>query len=148
SLPRSGVLSRLRALDWTHRTEVSVETLVRGNSVFFSLACNRMIWHASIATHPRDIGFAASLLFLLVAVHALLFGLLAWRWNAKPPLTLLFVTTAFATHYMNSYCVYLDADMLRNVLKTDHKESRELLMPALLWPLLFYAALPNALLWR
>jgi len=148
SLPRSGVLSRLRALDWTHRPEVSVETLVLGSSVFFALACNRMFWHASLATHPGDIGFAASLFFLLVAVHALLFGLLAWRWNAKPLLTLLFVTTAFATHYMNSYSVYLDADMLRNVLNTDHKESRELITPALLWPLLFYAALPIAVLWR
>ncbi|WP_434212171.1 phosphoethanolamine transferase [[Pseudomonas] boreopolis] len=148
SLPRSGVLSRLRALDWTHRPEVSVETLVLGSSVFFALACNRMFWHASLATHPGDIGFAVSLFFLLVSVHALLFGLLVWRWNAKPLLTLLFVTTAFATHYMNSYSVYLDADMLRNVLNTDHKESRELLTPALLWPLLFYAALPIAVLWR
>ncbi|WP_140723022.1 phosphoethanolamine transferase [Pseudomonas sp. Hp2] len=148
SLPRSGVLSRLRALDWTHRPEVSVETLILGSSVFFALACNRMFWHASLATHPGDIGFAVSLFFLLVSVHALLFGLLVWRWNAKPLLTLLFVTTAFATHYMNSYSVYLDADMLRNVLNTDHKESRELLTPALLWPLLFYAALPIAVLWR
>jgi len=92
--------------------------------------------------------FAVSLFALLASVHALLFGLLIWRWNAKVLLTLLFITTAFATHYMNSYNVYLDADMLRNVLATDHKESRELMTPALLLPLLGYGLLPTLLLWR
>lgn len=148
SLPRAGTLARLRALDWSHRPEVSVETLVLGASVFFALACNRMFWHTALANHAGGIGFALSLFCLLAAVHALLFGLLAWRWNAKPLLAVLFVTTALATHYMNSYGVYLDADMLRNVLHTDHKESRELLTPALLLPLLCYAALPIAVLWR
>ncbi|MEE7559344.1 phosphoethanolamine transferase, partial [Xanthomonas sp. Kuri4-2] len=93
-------------------------------------------------------GFALSLLVLLVALHALLLGVLLWRWNARPLLTLLLLTTALATHYMNSYSVYLDADMLRNVLHTDHKESRELMTPGLILPLLCYAALPIAALWR
>jgi lipid A ethanolaminephosphotransferase len=147
SLPRSSALSRLRALDWSHRPEVSVETLVLGASVFFALACNSMFWRTSLATHS-GFGFTLSLFCLLVAVHSLLFGLLVWRWNAKPLLAVLFITTALATHYMNSYGVYLDTDMLRNVLHTDHKESRELMTPSLLLPLLFYAVLPIAVLWR
>ncbi|MFT4249512.1 MAG: phosphoethanolamine--lipid A transferase [Pseudomonas sp.] len=148
SLPRTDRLARLRTPDCSHRPEVTVETLVLGASVFFALACNRMFWHTALATHAGTAGFALALFCLLVAVHALLLGLLVWRWNAKPLLALLFVTTALATHYMNSYSVYLDADMLRNVLHTDHKESRELLTPALLPPLLYYAALPITLLWR
>ncbi|QRN42748.1 DUF1705 domain-containing protein [Xanthomonas oryzae pv. oryzae] len=85
-----------------------------------------------MATHPGSIGFGISLMALLVAVHALLLGIVVWRWNAKPLLTLLLFTTALAAHYMDSYNVYLDADMLRNVLHTDHKESRELLTPGLI----------------
>jgi lipid A ethanolaminephosphotransferase len=148
SLPRVGALSRLRAIDWSHRPEVAVETLVLATSVFFAVACNRMFWHTALATHAGDLGFALALGCLLVGLHTLLFGLLVWRWNAKPLLGVLLLTTAMATHYMNSYSVYLDADMLRNVLHTDHKESRELLTPGLLWPLVCYAALPLAVLWR
>lgn len=136
--------SRLR--NW--HPEISTETLILLASVFFALVCNTLFWRSAIATNPSSILFAVSLFALLVSVHAILFGLLVWRWNAKGVLTLLFITTAFATHYMNSYNVYLDADILRNVLATDHKESRELMTPALLLPLLGYGLLPTLLLWR
>lgn len=136
--------SALRA--W--RPEISTEALILAASVFFALVCNNLFWRNSVATNPGSLLFVVSLFSLLVSVHAVLFGLLIWRWNAKVVLTLLFITTAFATHYMNSYNVYLDADMLRNVLATDHKESSELMTPALLLPLLGYGLLPTLLLWR
>lgn len=136
--------SRLR--NW--RPEISTEALILLASVFFALVCNTLFWRSALATNPGSILFAVSLFALLVSAHAILFSLLIWRWNAKVVLTLLFITTAFATHYMNSYNVYLDADMLRNVLATDHKESGELMTPALLLPLLGYGLLPTLLLWR
>ncbi len=145
------------------RPELSTETLILAASTFFALACNALFWRNAMATHPGSVLFAGSLLALLVSVHALLLGLLLWRWNAKSLLVVLLVATAFATYYMNSYNVYLDADMLRNVLATDQKESRELMTPTLILPLLGYAVLPilalsrlrlrrrrwtHALLWR
>lgn len=139
-------LSWSRLQEW--RPEISTEALILIASTFFALVCNNLFWRSAIATNPDSVLFAVSLLALLVSVHAILFGLLIWRWNAKLVLTVLFITTAFATHYMNSYNVYLDADMLRNVLATDHKESRELMTPALLLPLIGYGLLPTALLWR
>ncbi|MGE8227050.1 MAG: phosphoethanolamine transferase [Stenotrophomonas sp.] len=135
-----------RLQEW--RPEISIEALILIASTFFALVCNNLFWRSAIATNPNSVLFAVSLFALLVSVHAILFGLLIWRWNAKLVLTVLFITTAFATHYMNSYNVYLDADMLRNVLATDHKESRELMTPALLLPLIGYGLLPTALLWR
>ncbi|WP_313247809.1 phosphoethanolamine--lipid A transferase [Stenotrophomonas acidaminiphila] len=144
-LPAStSAFARLRR--W--RPEISTETLILLSSAFFALACNGLFWRDALATNPGSVLFAVSLFALLMGVHALLLGLLVWRWNAKVLLTILFVTTAFATHYMNSFNVYLDADMLRNVLATDHKESRELMTPALLLPLLVYALMPCVLLWR
>ena len=139
---------RLRGIDWSYRPEISIEALALAASVFFALACNHMFWRSAMASHPGSIGFALSLLVLLVAVHALVLGLALWRWNAKPLLTVLLATTALATHYMDSYGVYLDADMVRNVLHTDRHESAELLTPALILPLLLYAVLPIVLLWR
>ncbi|HEX7989943.1 MAG TPA: phosphoethanolamine--lipid A transferase, partial [Stenotrophomonas sp.] len=139
-------LSWSRLQEW--RPEISTEALILIASTFFALVCNNLFWRSAIATNPSSVLFAVSLFALLVSVHAILFSLLIWRWNAKLVLTALFITTAFATHYMNSYNVYLDADMLRNVLATDHKESRELMTPALLLPLIGYGLLPTALLWR
>ncbi|MGV8960624.1 MAG: phosphoethanolamine transferase [Stenotrophomonas sp.] len=144
--PQVPLFSRLAGVRW--RPEISTETLILLASVFFALACNTLFWRSSMATHPGNVRFALSLFALLTSVHALLFGLLLWRWNAKPLLAVLLVTTAFAAHYMNSYNVYLDADMLRNVLATDQKESRELLTPALILPLLGYAVIPLLVLWR
>ncbi len=133
---------------WTLRPLVSTEILVLGASLFFTLACNGPFWRSSMATHPGDARFALSLLLLLVCVHALVLGLLLWRWSAKALLAVLLVTTALATHYMGTFGVYIDADMLRNVLATDHKESRELLTPSLVMPLLLLAGLPITVLWR
>ena len=143
---------RLQEMAWRKlrawHPEIGSETLILLASAFFTLACNALFWRSAMATHPGSVVFAISLFTLLLSVHALLFGLLLWRWNTKVVLTLLFITTAFAVHYMNSYNVYLDADMLRNVLATDRKESSELMTPALLLPLLGYAVLPTLLLWR
>jgi lipid A ethanolaminephosphotransferase len=49
---------------------------------------------------------------------------------------------------MSRFGVYLDPSMLRNVMRTDVSEARELLAPALWLQLLLYAGLPLLLLWR
>jgi len=140
------VIPRLCLKTWTW--EASSETVILLSSVFFALACNGLFWREALATDPGDVFFALSLLLILTGVHALLLGLVVWRWNAKWLLLLLFATTAFAVHYMDSFKVYLDADMLRNVLATDVREARELITPAMVLPLLVYAVLPGVLLWR
>ncbi|MET0282034.1 MAG: phosphoethanolamine transferase domain-containing protein, partial [Steroidobacteraceae bacterium] len=142
--PRLPALATLRA--W--RPQCATETLILLTSVFFAVACNGLFWHSAMATHPGSIGFALSLLLFLVGAHNLLMGLLVWRWNAKGVLSLLLIGTALAAHYMSSYHIYLDADMLRNVLATDHKESGELITPTLILPLLLLAVAPMLLLWR
>ena len=102
-LPRSArITSQLAGLrQW--RPEISTEALILLASSFFALACNGLFWRDAMATTPGSVVFALSLFALLVGVHALLFGLLLWRWNAKVLLTVLLITTAFATHYMNSF---------------------------------------------
>ena len=151
-LPRPLLRHRLREavinIDWRHRPEISTESLILAASAFFALACNGLFWRSAADWSDGGIGLMAALLGVLVCVHALLLGVLAWRWNAKMLLGVLFLSTAMTVHYMSRYNVYIDADMLRNVLNTDRKESRELITPALLWPLLGYGVLPVVVLWR
>ena len=81
-------------------------------------------------------------------MHYLLLAPVANRWTVKPLLAVLIVTTALASHFMQAFGVYLDPTMLRNVMRTDVAEARELFSWALLPQLLVYAVLPLMLLWR
>ncbi len=117
-------------------------------SVFFAVISNGPFWKAAYALHPGSLLFLVALFGVLVAANGLLLSLLVWRWSAKPVLTVLLFVTALAVHYMTRYGVYMDADMVRNVLATDVKESRELMTPSLILPVLLTAVVPTLLLWR
>lgn len=141
--PARQALSGLR--HW--RPQLSTEHAILGAALFFSLACNGLFWRSALVVHPGNLRLALALFGTLTGLHCLLMGLVVWRWNAKPVLGVLVIVSLLAAHYMGRYHLYLDVDMLRNVLATDRRESGELLTPALLLPLL-QATIPLALLWR
>ena len=130
----------------------TVEQVLLVASVFFVLAANRPFFAAALHGHEANTastwGFVVAMATLLVAAHFLLMALVANRWTLKPVLAVLIVATAFATYFMARYNVYLDASMMRNVLRTDFGEARELLAPMLVPYLLLYAVMPLLLLWR
>lgn len=134
------------------RPTVSVEGLMAVASLFWALSANPLFFSAALRqsgfSPPVSWGFALALLVMLVAVNYLLLALVCTRHTAKPVLGLLLVVTAFATYFMEAYGAYLDPSMMRNVLRTDVVEARELFSWAMLPHLLLYAVLPLALLWR
>ena len=117
------------------------------SSVTFSVLFNNAFWSSAVPSPWMQWKLTLSLFLILTALHCLLLGVLVNRWIAKPVLTVLLLTTALAAHFMSTYGIYLDADMLRNVLSTDTKESRELMTVSLLVPVAL-ALFPVALLWR
>ena len=139
---------RLPAVAWLQgRPRLSSEALIALASLFFAIAGNRLFWTSAMATHPGSLRYALSLLLLLLGTHAFLLGLLVWRWNAKVVVSALLMLTMLASHYMGLYHIYLDADMLRNVLATDRRESSELLTASLAGPLLL-GLVPTLAVWR
>ena len=128
------------------RPVVSSEFMILMSSVAFSVLFNNAFWSSAVPSPWMQWKLALSLFLILTALHCLLLGVLVNRWIAKPVLTVLLLTTALAAHFMSTYGVYLDADMLRNVLSTDAKESRELMTISLLVPVAL-ALFPVALLW-
>jgi len=128
----------------------SVEQLVLLACLFWACSANRPFLGAALK-HHGDVpvaGFALALVVMLVAIHYLLIAPFAYRHTVKPLLTFLLIGTAIATYYMRSYGVVLDPSMMANVWRTDPAEARELLSWGLVIHLLFFAALPAALLWR
>jgi len=142
-----------RTLRWVdYRPEISTETLAFAASVFFSLFSNAAFWRAVAATgtlHGSVGGLTAASLFIAItALNMILLCVLLNRWTAKPVLTVLLLVTAVAAHFMTQYTIYFDADMIRNILHTDGKESHELISFGLIPPLLLYGVLPALVVWR
>ena len=134
------------------RIPATVEAVVVAASLFWMLAANAAFFRAALKGRalelPATWGWLAALAVLLTAGHALLLLPVANRWTVKPLVGLAIVATAFATYFMQTYGVYLDPAMLRNVLRTDPAEAGELLGWTLLPHLAVYAGLPLLLLWR
>jgi len=134
---------------WLRRRPViSTELLALLASLFFTVACNYELWHTLVADLHAHARLVVAVFVFVTAVQAFLLGLVLARWTAKPLLTGLFAITALAAYYMGTFKVYLDPDMIRNVLETDPGEASELVVSGLVLPLLGLAALPIAALWR
>src|SRR5512140_963242 len=130
----------------------SIELTLLAISAFWALAVNRLFFagalHGNVASGVATVGFVLALGVALVALHFLLLAPLATRHTVKPLLAMMLLATAFASFFMTRFNVYLDPSMLRNTLRTDLHEARELFTWAMLPHLLLYAGLPLLLLWR
>lgn len=135
---------RNHSLRWKRPT-LSSESMILLASAWFVLACNGPFW-ASVRGAEASVGLTLSLGAALFALHALLIGLVAWGRVARPLLAALFITTAFATWYMEQFAVVFDADMMRSIVQTDPAETRELLSANLLLHVLLQGVLPAAAL--
>lgn len=128
------------------------ETLLLAASLWFTLACNGSFWDAVLqGRNPASPGtwrFLAGTGLLITALHFILAALPACRRSLKPLLALLLALAAATGFYMHKFGIYVDPDMVRNVLRTDPAEARELLTPDLLWHLLLYLGLPLLFLSR
>ncbi|WP_093279785.1 phosphoethanolamine--lipid A transferase [Pseudoxanthomonas sp. CF125] len=128
------------------RPVVSSELMILMSSIAFSVLFNKSFWSSAVPSPWVQWKLSLSLFLILTALHCLLLGIIVNRWIVKPVLTVLLIATALAAHFMSAYGIYLDADMLRNVLNTDTKESEELMTISLLVPVAL-ALFPVALLW-
>ncbi len=130
----------------------TVEQVVLATSVFWLLSANRLFFSSVLggraAGEAATWGLLAGLGVLVASAQAALLLCILNRWTVKPLLAVLIVSTALATYFMDRLGIYLDPSMLRNVLRTNPSEARELLTLSLLPHLLLYAALPVALLWQ
>ncbi len=134
------------------RWSCSPETLALLASLYFAVAVNGGFWTGAMQGRSLSSvagwGHALALFAILAGLQFVLLGLLLTRRSARPLLALLFVAAALAAHAIGHYGVYLDPAMLRNALKTDAPEVRELITPALWRDLLLVAGPPLLLLWR
>ncbi len=135
-----------------YRPELSVEWTAVLSCLFLALFCNASFWRAALTGYaPGEFDtwrFVLGTFVALAGLHLVLLLLVLNRWTIKPLLAFIFIATAMAAYYQDRYGVFLDVDMLRNILHTEYKEARELITPGLFVHLLFYAVLPILVLLR
>lgn len=131
---------------------LTTEATLLACSLLWAALANRPFFRAALADRGLDSfgdwAFAAALFVALAALHFVLLALVTPRVLLKPVLALSIVATAFAAHFMQHLGVVLDPSMIRNVLRTDLHEARELFSPSMLPTLLVAGVLPLALLWK
>lgn len=140
-----------KAWDATRRPMAS-QWLALLAALAFALFYNTAFWQAFAAT-PSAQGagswrLAAGLFFGMWGLHTALLLLLVNRWTQRWLLPLLFLVSAAVVFYTSQYKVFIDADMVRNVLATERKEASELLTVNLGLTIALLGVLPALLLWR
>jgi lipid A ethanolaminephosphotransferase len=139
-----GIRSRLRPM-------VRVETLVLVVTLWLVATANGAWWRAVGSgrdwSQPANWVFIACCFVALGGLHFALIAPFAFRRVVRPLLTLLVVVSAAAAWYMSTYAVMLDPAMIRNVLRTDVREARELLNFSMAGWVLAWSVLPVAFIW-
>lgn len=128
------------------RLTVNSEILALLASLFFTLFANRELWQTLHSHLSWPLLMTTGL--LVAAVHWSLFLLFFNRWSTKPLLTLLLLTTAAAVYFMDQYQIFLDREMMRNLLETDVKEAGELIQLEMLPYLVGLGLIPSVLVWH
>lgn len=128
------------------------EWVLLAMSVWWTLTANVRFFTESLQgrgwQEPDAWGFGLALVVGITALQALLLALVSHRAYVKPLLAVLAVIAALATYYGNRFGVYFDPSMLRNVLRTQPAEARELITWAMAPYLLLQAGVPLWLLSR
>ena len=132
------------------RRSWSSEGLLLAVSAFLLLSANSAFFRQALTGRslgdPSSWGFGLALALALLALNFLVLGLLCHGRLLKPVAALLILVAAGGSHFIATFGIYLDPSMLRNALRTDPAEARELIGPALALRLGLQAALPIALL--
>ncbi len=134
------------------RPEFSVELLTIIICLYLAATCNSAFWRAALGGHGlADLSTWRLLIGTFVALsalHAAAFLFVAHRWTVKPLLAAIVIASTMASYYMDHYAVFMNPDMLRNILHTEYKEARELVTPGFVAHVLLWSMAPLLMLWR
>jgi lipid A ethanolaminephosphotransferase len=121
-------------------------------AVFWGIALNRGFLDFAAQASGLDgwalFRFVGGLGVSVVALHWLILLAVMYRWTWRVLLAVLLSAAASSAWFIDQYGIHIDPAMIRNVLRTDPAEARELLSFGLLFQIVFYAGVPAFLFWR
>ncbi len=136
---------RLSGYQWTNNQ------VLLSAALFITAFANLAFFRNLAATYigaPWAVLHLLSLGVVLLCATVLLLALLSWRPFIKPVLVVVFMISAVAAYFMDTYNVIIDSNMLVNVMATDSAESGDLLTPRFFAYLALLGVVPSLALWR
>jgi len=119
-------------------------------SLVWVILHNARFWLVALEAMPqpsaRTVMFIASLIVTLVLLQSMLLLLLP-RTVLRPAASLLFVAAALVAYFSDSYGVYINKDMMLNIVETDASEVAGLISPKLFGYLFCLGVLPALAVW-
>ena len=131
--------------------QLSGSQVVFAGAAFLAAFANLAFFRNLAATFgatPAGTWHLISLGLVLLCCLILFLSLLSFRSLLKPALACMFLLSALAAYFMDTYNVVIDRDMMVNVMATDPAESWDLLTPRLLIYFCLLGLLPSLLLLR
>lgn len=135
--------------EFLKKREVTARALVSISAVYFAFILNISFWRFVLTNVQFDsfgiFLFIASKAVFLLAGFYLAFSLLTWPYIIKPVLAIFLLTAAPVSYYMVELNVFVDIDMLRNVMQTNTAEALDLVtLKYILW-ILGFGVIPTLL---
>ena len=130
--------------------KLTAPRLVLSTSVFLAVFHNSAFFRNVSAVYPltwERLPFLLSLFLVLVCFTALPLMVAGSRYVLKPVLILVVLASSVASHFMNTFNVVIDVDMLRNVAQTSSAETMDLMNFNLLAHFLLLGVFPSALIY-
>lgn len=135
----------------TSRPVLRAEAILLLVLAWIVVVMNGSWWQAVLAgrslAQPSSWLFAVATAIALLALHFVLLAPLVNRWTLRPLLSVVVIASAVAAYFMRAYSVMLDPTMLQNVLKTDARETSELITWSMVAWVAAVSVLPVVLLW-
>lgn len=125
--------------------------LVLWTSVFLAVFHNRAFFRNVSIVYPltwEKLPFLLSLFLILVCFTALVLLCIGSRYVLKPILISALLASSLASHFMNTFNVVIDVDMLRNVAQTSSAETMDLMNFKLFIHFLLLGVLPSVLVYK
>lgn len=141
SVARGKILMKLRL----PANGVSSNSLILLVSLSMVAVYNQTFFAKLFSTYPPFGDSAPHLLSLavsLLALNALLLGVLAFGRSTKPVLMLFLLLGSFAAYFMDSYGVVISEEMLQNAAQTNSAEALDLMNAKLVGYVLMLGVLP------
>lgn len=131
---------------------VSVTALTAGVALWSLVVLNLPFWErlqeVRPIVSPQDFFFQGSVGLLAFLAINLFLTPFAFRPIVKPALIIVLLLAALAAYFIDTYGIYIDKVMIRNVFETDPGEAAELLTVKLLLYVSGMAVLPALVVWR
>lgn len=134
-----------------HPVRTTSSKLIVGTAVFLTLFFNFSFFKNTAGAYPlvwSNIPFLCSLVVVLACLITAALTILCTRYTTKPVIIVLVILSSIVAYFMDTYDIFIDPDMVQNIMATDINETVDLFSVKLFIYFVFLGLLPSVLIYK